>query len=147
MEKESSTALCRVLYEYIKKIGRRRDHWIKKTRIKGVNSFNSRSTMDICSDILRLIDKTAYSYYVENNIRQAFATLGDDFEILKAYFELGQEGLSPFPSPRTGYRRIQKYSEKVIRNCETDVIKTAVREADESIREFYRMYSNKMYRV
>lgn len=147
MERESSTALCRVLYEYIKKIGRKRQHWIKETRLKGVKSFYARSTMDVCDNMLKLMDKTAYSYYVENNIRQAFATLGENWEILKTYFEQGGEFLSTFPSSRTGYRRVKKYSEQVIRHCEIDVIKTAVRESDESIREFYRMYCNKVYRV
>ena len=147
METVSSISLCRVLYEYLKNIEGRRKKWIKYANQIGAKSFNLMSTMDVCDNMLRWMDKTSQSYYIEEEILKAFKTLEENEIILKIYLEYGSSALCIFPSNRTGYRRLQAYSNKVLKYCDEKVLRTVLDEAHIDTRGFYNNYANKVYRV
>lgn len=143
----SSIAQCRVLYEYLKKIEDKRKKWIKYANQIGTKSFSLMSTMAVCDNMLKWMDKTSQSYYIEEELLKAFKTLEENEIILKIYLEYGSSALCIFPSERTGYRRLQAYSNKVLKNCDEKVLRMVFDEADIDTRDFYNNHANKMYRV
>ena len=147
METVSSISLCRVLYEYLKTIENKRKKWIKYANQIGTESFNLMSTMAVCDNMLKWMDKTSQSYYIEEELFKAFKTLEENEIILKIYLEYGSSALCIFPSDRTGYRRLQAYSNKVLENCDEKVLRMVLEEANIDTRGFYNNYANKVYRV
>ena len=144
----ASITQCKALYEYTKYIDGRRRKWQEYANKAGWNSFNLRSTMDVCNEILKWLDKISYSYHIERTINSAFDRLGEYSGILKAYFERGYKAVSvAYPSQRTGRRKLSKLADRVLMYCEAEVVQTVLEESHIYTNGFYTNFGNRKYRV
>lgn len=144
----ASITQCKALYEYTKYVYGRRKKWQEYANKAGWNSFNLISTMDVCDEIIKWLDKISYSYHIERTIKSAFNRLGADAGILKTYFERGFTAVRvAYPSERTGRRRLSKLADRVLMYCESEVIQTVLDEAHIYTDGFYTNFSNRKYRV
>lgn len=144
----ASITQCKALYEYTKRVYGMRKKWQECANKAGWDSFNLMSTMDVCDEILKWLDKISYSYHIERTINSAFNSLGQEAGILKTYFERGYPAVRvAYPSERTGRRRLSKLADRVLMYCDADIIQTVLEETHINTNGFYTNFGNRKYRV